>query len=372
MKLDFAKAKISNAKFDVIDNILVIKGNNNTGKTTLANDMYKSFLGAKEMFIDNTKLIREDYFPVLLSELFDLKKEINLAKTSSLRTKLIQFLYNNENFSDKELFEKMTQIFSESNLIQELNQNIFDEIKNDFYKITSQIKLNNIEDVVDNVLNVKVVDNDDKEITESQINAGSLKWLYLKILLKIAAERKIALIIDCPETYFSSLEQDHLIEIINTITKNSLVILLTRSNSFIQKLGLIKQSFYLINNEYEIKKFVIGKQTIFNYLSLKNYNQEKFPNYEIYQEKVRTVLEEEDYNQVFAKIFNYYIRDVLTIFDSNEFELITIYELVYQKVDALILILLIIKSCSNTIITYEEKTLEKIFKTKVDTIRMFL
>lgn len=320
MKFIYNDIIYGDIKLSVEKDIEIIYGSNSSGKTRICSNLYKSLISNSVTMVspDTLNNFGIEYIP----EMVELNKEISLKKTSILYKKLtIQI----NKFLEKEnidLVKSMNKEISDSKLLEYLDNknfpNSYDENKY-FLKMKSKIEMDS--DILDNILSVSIYNKqDEKIVSEKDISISTLKKIYYELFLRPS---DTIFILDCPETFLDNIEISNLISRVNEKLKyNCKFIIFTRSLNFYQRISKNNSYFYFADKiNKEIKKYFITDQLIMKYISILNYDSNKYPNFDTYYNQAKEIIYDKEIEETRNTLMDNYLEKIISSIERSKLTL---------------------------------------------------
>ncbi|NOQ50369.1 MAG: hypothetical protein GQ557_01720 [Mycoplasmataceae bacterium] len=254
--------KIFNQKISLnsLNNIIPIYGKNNSGKTMTANEVFNYVKKhQKDLFIFKNQSVEKVY---LIDENLDLKKEFGLAKSSNLRKEILSSLIKeieklNHDFIDHNL--RNTEI---NDLIHNLTNNQF--INSDLpFNFIFENKINDATDIIDNLLNVKILNDQNEEINLIKTSSSDLIKIYLSLRINtINKTSNNIVIIDSIDNNFDENNLFWLQSVIKELSRKNLIIILSKNINFLKNFNNVLNDIYILENK-------LLRQISFSFSSIK-------------------------------------------------------------------------------------------------------
>ncbi|BDV02173.1 MAG: hypothetical protein HPAVJP_0620 [Candidatus Hepatoplasma vulgare] len=292
--------KYNNLKIKTENNIMAIYGENNSGKTTFVND-FISLIQNKKREVFSEREYDEKREIIYIAEEWDLKKELELKKTSILRK--IIFKHILETLEEKNI--DLTNILKNNeilNLILE-TMNKYIKFENNNYHLNPKLNFKNDSEILELLFKIAIFDKQNEEIEEKWLSKSEKLNIYINLIIELESKNKI-FIFDCPETYLDPVEIKKLSELINNLAKNNLIIITLRNPALTKYLNInVNEFFYLSNSERKIKKFFINKDFLINYYLLSNNNFWKINinhirDFKIKIDEIYNLIEKNDFKKI--------------------------------------------------------------------------
>jgi len=220
--------------FKFKDNISLVFGKSNSGKTTMINQIARDLKSSRNIVYEDNSKPSKDVF--IIPDYIEIKKELKIGKTTLIKKILSYILSDIIDTIDSDLIDNI----NESNLIKEINNNLEKYqttntgIPNKF-KFLIDSKIIDVDSLIENLLNVKIVDNNTSNIIDDKMSMSISKELYMELISLIPKKENSIYILDCIDSSYSELEYNEIYDIIINLSNKSPIIIFTRSISYLSK-----------------------------------------------------------------------------------------------------------------------------------------
>lgn len=258
-------------KITTTSNIFALYGNNNSGKTTFVGHI-NSLIRVNRFLINEVKFINYNDV-ILINENFNLKKELELQKTSAVRKQLLNNLYNELEERDLNFLETLNSekevIFIKDYIEKHLKLSNFN------YKVKSKLSVNNSVDLIDKLFKLQLVDQNNIEIEENLLSRTEHFSIFVDFFTSNNPEGKI-FIFDSPDIGLDNTQLINFANLIKKISEQNLVFITYNNPILFYYLDLLQDNFFYITNN-KIKCIYFSDDTLFKSYWL-NLNNELEPN----------------------------------------------------------------------------------------------
>ena len=298
----------NNQKVKSENNILLIFGENNSGKTIFVNN-FELLLKRKTYHIFSDVQYEDTRDYLILNEEWELKKELNLQKKSYL----FRFLTNNLiYFLEENNIDLIRKIKEEKEIKLILNKikNIINSKINDYY-IEPIFNFKNDFDLINLLFKLTIYDQEQNEIDEKRLSRSEQLMLYLKLLIDSNTKNKI-FIFDCIDSSFNGKKLQEFANLINKLKKNNFILLTTRNPLIIRNLKISIEEILFLNKN-KLERFYLNKEFLLKNYFLSDYifEKEQIKTSELFNQKIeelKMVAEKKDYQKIEEK----FIKDKLS------------------------------------------------------------
>lgn len=338
-KIEFTNYFFKQKSLNVNNNISVIIGDHNSGKTNILNTLEMGFRGKlSEFFVDYKPVAAGDYQVIYFDVNLNIKDNLKFNKTSLLRKyfliKLNNRKYNNKTY--QKLEAKISEIENEMNIFLE------DKFTN---KICSLINKNiilksnltfSLDNLLDKFLKLEIFDKEtENNINKENYNNFIIRTILFKILessLEKDDARPIIILIDLPELYGSPKSWRLFSKYLNSFMKKKIFVFIATNNPhFLCFLISNPMSINLIKNTNKIIKIENFEELIKDCIILDNFlKNTKELDFFNYKNKLIYLIEKKD----IEKEITFFKKEVLQnlLFSLfSDFVFIKIYEFEIKK-----------------------------------------
>lgn len=294
----YLNERYDNLKINTKNNIIAIYGENNSGKTRFIGD-FISLIQNKRNRVFSDSDYDENREIVQILEEWDLKKELNLSKTSILRKFIFKHILEMLETNNIDLTEEFNENKNLNLILQTMNKYI--KYNNEKYHLNSKFNFKTDSDLIELLFKIAIFDNEKNEVQEKWLSKSEKLNIYINLIIELESKNKI-FILDCPETYLDPKEIKKLSELLNDLSKNNLIIITLRNPMLIKYLNISMKEFFYVD-EGKLNKFNITNQYLLNYYYFTNENFVKQPLKDYYQfetlfNKLESVTYKEDYEKI--------------------------------------------------------------------------
>lgn len=275
MKL-FLDTTYNNFELKTNNNVIVIYGANDSGKTSLI-DYIDSKAQSKIYNLVDDIGFDDNRTVVKLSEDFDLNNELTLKKKSKLYKVIFKDLKSLLNLNDFDIRSKIEGNPEVKSVINFLNNHL--QLNSENYKIDTDFNFVSNFQFFENNLKLRILDNEDEEANIKLLSKSRSFKIYFDILKNTEYNNQIILI-DCPETFLDSYNRKTLIDTIDKLKENNLIVITVRDINFLLEANNIislYNLYQLVN--HNLKRIDIDEIDLKNFFNKKI--QEFGANYEL-------------------------------------------------------------------------------------------
>lgn len=332
-EIKFSDNFFTETSIQLDNNIAIIIGENGSGKTTLLNTLEKGFKGKISRFtIDNEPVSIDDYQIIYLKEYFNLKENLKLTKSSSLRNDLIQninqSLISSNNHKYKHFLKNLEII--ENDFLELLKQSYFqnndNNIKNHLI-LKPLIESFSINNLIDKMLKIQIYDqNNENIIDEESYSHFFLRILLFNILNNTLKQkdklRPTIILFDLPELYGTPKLLFQINNYLKQLNQQNNTIIIIASNSP-EYLKLLKPNLLAINLIKNKKIFFIKnfEKIIRESILCFSFCDSDIKDLSIYKSNLNPLINQDDIvnelnyiqNQLYEKIINSLFADQIEL-----------------------------------------------------------
>ncbi|BDV03522.1 MAG: hypothetical protein HPPSJP_2430 [Candidatus Hepatoplasma scabrum] len=308
----------NNFKIKTEHNIVLIYGENNSGKTTFINN-FEYLLKRKTHQLFSNLLYEDNRSYLILNEEWELKKELNLQKKSYLYKFIIDHLIDFLEEKNIDLTEKL-RLEKDIVLILDRIKNLINCKVNEYY-IEPNFNFKNDFDLISILFKLAIYNQEEDEISEKNLSRSERLMLYLKLLIDTDTKNKI-FVFDCIDSILNGRSLQEFCSLLISLRKNNLIILTTRNPLIIRYLDLnIEEILYL--NKNQLNNFYIDNSFLLKNYFLKDniFIKEDIKSIDQFNTKIKQlklVAEKDDYKKMASDFIKNKLSYILLDFDIFE------------------------------------------------------
>ncbi|WP_342252206.1 hypothetical protein [Spiroplasma endosymbiont of Amphibalanus improvisus] len=296
---------------NIWNNLAVLVGHSNAGKSNILDHLEKSFQGkGAKIYLNDKQIIFGDYNVVYLKDVIGLDEEIKMTKSSDLKQYLLSYI--NEAIDNNDQFNRIKDNLQQfqSDLSKIINEELFADIYDlEEERLIANVFEIDLEKYIEKLLTISIMKNGDK-IDSKKYSKHYIKDIWFKLMFKtkiLNSIKNTVLLIDEPELYGGPLEWLNICRKIKDLTTNKIIVILTTKNPmFIKYLNLSVKSLNFIDNQKIVK--VTDNSFIYNYIVLKTYLDTQNNEYDLVElkSKLKLVISSQDMEKE-SKIITEYL-----------------------------------------------------------------
>ncbi len=261
-KIQFTNHIFDKQNIKIKNNLAIIIGDSRSGKTEILNTLEQGLKGKiNEFYVDEQKVNNDSFQVIHLQEYFNLKENLKLNKTSTLRNLLIQNINKNVINSNQKKYQKIIIKLTELHenfyeLLSESSLNLLNKTDgiNNNLQLKANLEIFSINNIIDKLLKIQIINNETNNIIDEENYSHFMLRVLLFNILKNSLDlndklRPIIILIDLPELYGTPKILFELNKWFNKLlTKNITLIIVSNSPEYLISLKPSLNSINLITN----------------------------------------------------------------------------------------------------------------------------
>lgn len=213
-KIQFTNHIFDKQNIKIKNNLAIIIGDSRSGKTEILNTLEQGLKGKiNEFYVDEQKVNNDSFQVIHLQEYFNLKENLKLNKTSTLRNLLIQNINKNVINSNQKKYQKIIIKLTELHenfyeLLSESSLNLLNKTDgiNNNLQLKANLEIFSINNIIDKLLKIQIINNETNNIIDEENYSHFMLRVLLFNILKNSLDlndklRPIIILIDLPELY---------------------------------------------------------------------------------------------------------------------------------------------------------------------------
>ncbi len=281
------------------ENICLILGENNQGKTYLLNEIESGLNGTikTDFEVNGLKIYKGDYNVIKINDLDTFSSEFKFSKSNIFRKLIYNDIIDNiDETTENKYLNKFNDIFIDIN--NKVNEYLNSNLYNNQLKIKTE--LDSVDKIIEKFTNIYI---EDKMFNEKYISKGKGRELLYKLTLNLINSKieNQVLLIDGIDNYLAGESLTQFINQLINIAENNVKIIITGNSPLLYQYFFNRAAIYKIKN-FKLKKIRSFADLLIKTILMTEHSKDPFNiPFNSYAEQNIELIKEDDIKHLFNK-----------------------------------------------------------------------